>query len=204
MRRRAHFPSPSCEFQAQISNTQWCISLSQEVRENRGHFIPFTARVSPLRPRDFEAPISNFYSKIYTTGYTQFFRTFSFDIRSPLVTWQCHKSNINSFTSLNSSWMSVMWPSLCSSWKWTFKTLHSSVTLTRIGRGTWTNTCDIRTYSEHPFLKIFPTRQTSLYLIGCEGFVVVVQVDKSQGASWIQGENENNILPGVILLFSSN
>ena len=36
--------------------------LSQEVRENRGHFIPLTARVFPLRLGDFHAQNSNFYS----------------------------------------------------------------------------------------------------------------------------------------------
>ena len=42
--------------------TQMCRFLSQEVRENRGHFIALTARVSPLCLIKFQARISNFYS----------------------------------------------------------------------------------------------------------------------------------------------
>ena len=41
--------------------TQWCIFLSQEVRENRGHFIPLAARVTPLPLGKFKAGTSNFY-----------------------------------------------------------------------------------------------------------------------------------------------
>ena len=48
-------------------STQWCIFLSQEVRENHGHFVPLTARLCPCRTRDFHARNSNYYSKIYTT-----------------------------------------------------------------------------------------------------------------------------------------
>ena len=50
-------------------STQWCIFLSQEVRENHGHFVPLTARLCPRRTRDFHARNSNYYSKIYTTEY---------------------------------------------------------------------------------------------------------------------------------------
>ena len=50
-------------------HTQWCIFLSQEVRENRGHFVPLTACLLPHCPRDFHVQNSNYYSKIYTTEY---------------------------------------------------------------------------------------------------------------------------------------
>ena len=36
--------------------------LSQEVRENRGHFIALNPRDRPRRPREFEGRISNLYS----------------------------------------------------------------------------------------------------------------------------------------------
>ena len=49
--------------------TQKCKFLGQEVRENRGQFIPLTARLRPRRPRDFHAQNSNYYSKMYTTEY---------------------------------------------------------------------------------------------------------------------------------------
>ena len=45
--------------------------LSQEVRENRGHFVPLTARLRPRCPRDFHGRNSNNYSKMYTTEYIQ-------------------------------------------------------------------------------------------------------------------------------------
>ena len=41
------------------------------MRENRGHFVPLTARLHPRRPRDFHEGNSNYYSKIYTTEYVE-------------------------------------------------------------------------------------------------------------------------------------
>ena len=41
--------------------------LGQEVLENHGFLIPLTARFRLRRLRNFEARISDFYPKIYTT-----------------------------------------------------------------------------------------------------------------------------------------
>ena len=45
-----------------LTYTQMCRFLSQEVRENRGYFIALPTRDHPRRPREFDAPVSNFYS----------------------------------------------------------------------------------------------------------------------------------------------
>ena len=42
--------------------TQWCRFMSQSVRENSCFLCCAAARVSPLRPLDFRAGTSNFYS----------------------------------------------------------------------------------------------------------------------------------------------
>ena len=51
-----HFPCHSCSPQ---NTTQWCIILSQEVREKRPCFCCAAARVSPLRPCHFTRVIQN-------------------------------------------------------------------------------------------------------------------------------------------------
>ena len=45
--------------------TQWCIFLSQEVRENRGHFVPLTARLRPTVRATFTREIQSI-TQIFT------------------------------------------------------------------------------------------------------------------------------------------
>ena len=47
------------------TQAQVCRFLSQEVRENNGHFIVLTARVRPCGPRDFMRAIQNNYSNLH-------------------------------------------------------------------------------------------------------------------------------------------
>ena len=73
-----------------LTCTQWCIFLSQEVREIRSAFSFFAARVSPLRLGDFHARISNSSSKLYTTEYfikMTALRVIRLDRRATLMKW---------------------------------------------------------------------------------------------------------------------
>ena len=60
--QEAGFTQPSLRLFLYVCSTQWCRVLSERVREISRFLCCATARVSPLRPRDFRAGTSNFYS----------------------------------------------------------------------------------------------------------------------------------------------